>query len=118
MLTGVTPDMDVAREETFGPVAPLFRFDTEADAISLANARSSASRPIFLRPRHRPCLAGRECAGIRDHRRQHRPDLHRGCPFGGMKESGIGREGSKRRLEEFLEVNIAVHGRAFDPAIR
>src|SRR6188474_2244374 len=37
VLTGVTPDMDIAREETFGPVAPLFRFDTEADAISLAN---------------------------------------------------------------------------------
>ena len=37
VLTGVTPDMDVAREETFGPVAPLFRFDTDAEAVALAN---------------------------------------------------------------------------------
>jgi succinate-semialdehyde dehydrogenase/glutarate-semialdehyde dehydrogenase len=110
VLTGVTPDMDVAREETFGPVAPLFRFDTEADAISLANRTEFGLAAYFY---------GRDIGRVW----RVAEALEFGiigvntglistevAPFGGMKESGIGREGSKYGLEEFLEVKYLCMG--------
>ena len=110
VLTGVTPDMDVAREETFGPVAPLFRFDTEADAISLSNRTEFGLAAYFY---------GRDIGRVW----RVAEALEFGiigvntglistevAPFGGMKESGIGREGSKYGLEEFLEVKYLCMG--------
>ena len=110
VLTGVTSDMAVAREETFGPVAPLFKFDTDADAIALANDTEFGLAAYFYG---------------RDVRRVWRvaEALEHGivgvntglistevAPFGGMKESGIGREGSKYGIEEYLEVKYICVG--------
>jgi succinate-semialdehyde dehydrogenase/glutarate-semialdehyde dehydrogenase len=104
VLTGVTPDMDVAREETFGPVAPLFRFETEADAVALANATEFGLAAYFY---------GRDIGRVwrvAEALEYGIVGVNTGlistevAPFGGMKESGIGREGSKYGIEEFLEI--------------
>jgi succinate-semialdehyde dehydrogenase / glutarate-semialdehyde dehydrogenase len=104
VLTDVTTDMVITKEETFGPVAPLYRFKTEADAIKMANdtefglAAYFYSRDIGRVWRVAEALE----YGI--------VGINEGiisteiAPFGGMKESGIGREGSKYGIEEFLEV--------------
>ncbi len=110
ILTGVTPAMDVAREETFGPVAPLFRFDAEADAIALANATEFGLAAYFY---------GRDIGRIwrvAEALEYGIVGINTGlistevAPFGGMKESGIGREGSKYGIEEFLEVKYLCLG--------
>src|ERR1700680_3691981 len=110
VLTGVTPDMDVAREETFGPVAPLFRFETEADALALANRTESGLAAYFY---------GRDIGRVwrvADALEYGIVAINTGlistevAPFGGMKESGIGREGSKYGIEEFLEVKYLCMG--------
>ncbi|MGQ0665096.1 MAG: NADP-dependent succinate-semialdehyde dehydrogenase [Pseudomonadota bacterium] len=110
VLTGVTTQMAVAREETFGPVAPLFSFRTERDAIQLANdtefglAAYFYSRDIGRVWRVAEALE----YGI--------VGINTGiistevAPFGGMKESGLGREGSKYGIEEFLEIKYLCIG--------
>ncbi|MCC7079757.1 MAG: NADP-dependent succinate-semialdehyde dehydrogenase [Burkholderiales bacterium] len=110
VLAGVTQQMAMAREETFGPVAPLFRFKTEAELADLANATEYGLAAYFY---------------SRDIGRIWRiaEALEFGivgvniglistevAPFGGMKESGIGREGSKYGMEEFLEVKYLCMG--------
>ncbi len=104
VLTNVTPAMAVAKEETFGPLAPLFRFTDEADAVRLANdtefglAAYFYSRDIGRIWR----VAEKMEYGI--------VGINSGiistevAPFGGMKESGTGREGSKYGIEDFLEI--------------
>jgi succinate-semialdehyde dehydrogenase/glutarate-semialdehyde dehydrogenase len=104
ILTGVTTDMKVTKEETFGPVAPLFRFKTEEEAIEMANDTEFGLAAYFY---------------ARDLGRVWRvaEALETGmvgvntglistevAPFGGVKESGIGREGSKYGMDDFLEV--------------
>ncbi len=104
VLADVTPAMRCAREETFGPVAPLFRFRDEAEAIALANATEYGLAGYFF---------------ARDLGRVWRvaEALEYGmvgvnvgtlgnevAPFGGIKQSGIGREGSKYGIEEYLEL--------------
>jgi succinate-semialdehyde dehydrogenase/glutarate-semialdehyde dehydrogenase len=110
ILTGVTSEMDVAREETFGPVAALFRFDTERDAIRLANATEFGLAAYFY---------GRDIARVwrvADALEYGIVGVNTGlistevAPFGGMKESGIGREGSKYGIEEFLEIKYICLG--------
>jgi succinate-semialdehyde dehydrogenase/glutarate-semialdehyde dehydrogenase len=110
VLTEVTPDMAVAREETFGPVAPLFRFETEADAIDLANRTEFGLAAYFY---------GRDIGRVwrvAEALEYGIVGINTGAistevaPFGGMKESGIGREGSKYGLEEFLEVKYLCFG--------
>jgi succinate-semialdehyde dehydrogenase/glutarate-semialdehyde dehydrogenase len=110
VLTGVTPDMAVAREETFGPVAPLFRFETEADAIDLANRTEFGLAAYFY---------GRDIGRVwrvAEALEYGIVGINTGAistevaPFGGMKESGIGREGSKYGLEAFLEVKYLCLG--------
>jgi succinate-semialdehyde dehydrogenase/glutarate-semialdehyde dehydrogenase len=110
VLTGVTPDMDVAREETFGPVAPLFRFETEADALALANRTEFGLASYFY---------GRDVGRVwrvAEALEYGIVGVNTGlistevAPFGGMKESGIGREGSKYGIEEFLEVKYLCMG--------
>ena len=110
ILTGVTPAMAVAREETFGPVAPLFRFTTEADAIALANDTEFGLAAYFY---------GRDIGRIwrvAEALEYGIVGINTGiistevAPFGGVKESGLGREGSKYGLEEFLEVKYLCLG--------
>ncbi len=110
VLTGVTSEMDIAREETFGPVAPLFTFDTEADAIELANRTEFGLAAYFY---------GRDIGRVwrvAEALEYGIVGINTGlistevAPFGGMKESGIGREGSKYGIEEYLEVKYLCIG--------
>ncbi|MCY4012628.1 MAG: NAD-dependent succinate-semialdehyde dehydrogenase [Gammaproteobacteria bacterium] len=110
VLTEVTPAMKVAREETFGPLAPLFRFDTDDDAIRMANATEFGLAAYFYaRDIGRIWRVGEALEyGI--------VGVNVGiistevAPFGGMKESGIGREGSHYGLDEFMEVKYLCMG--------
>jgi succinate-semialdehyde dehydrogenase/glutarate-semialdehyde dehydrogenase len=110
VLGGATVGMDIAREETFGPVAPLFTFDTEEDAIRLANATEYGLAAYFY---------GRDLGRIwrvAEALEYGIVGVNTGlistevAPFGGMKQSGLGREGSKYGLEEFLEVKYVCLG--------
>jgi succinate-semialdehyde dehydrogenase / glutarate-semialdehyde dehydrogenase len=110
ILTGVTEDMMIMHEETFGPVAPLVKFKTEADAIRIANdtefglASYFYSRDIARVWRVAEALE----SGI--------VGINEGiistevAPFGGVKESGIGREGSKYGLEDYMEIKYLCFG--------
>jgi len=110
VLTEVTPSMRIAQEETFGPVAPLFRFNTEADAIALANAT-----PFGLAAYFYTRDLGRAWR-VAEALEYGMVGINEGvistevAPFGGMKESGIGREGSKYGIEEFLETKYVCMG--------
>src|SRR6185503_12459308 len=95
VITGATPAMKFAKEETFGPVAPLFRFKDEADAIRLANDTEFGLAAYFY---------GRDMGRVwrvAEALEYGLVGINTGlmatevAPFGGMKESGIGREGSK-----------------------
>jgi succinate-semialdehyde dehydrogenase/glutarate-semialdehyde dehydrogenase len=110
VLSGVTSQMKVAREETFGPVAPLFRFKTEAEAIKMANdtefglASYFYARDVGRIFRVSEALEyGMVCvnSGVLS---------TEVAPFGGMKQSGLGREGSKYGIEEFIEVKYLLLG--------
>jgi succinate-semialdehyde dehydrogenase/glutarate-semialdehyde dehydrogenase len=110
ILTGVTQAMKVSREETFGPVAPLFRFKTDAEAIAMVNDTEFGLAGYFY---------------SRDVGRVFRiaEEMETGmvcvnsgilsteiAPFGGVKQSGLGREGSKYGIEEYLEVKYLLIG--------
>ena len=110
VLTNVTPAMIIAREETFGPVAPLFRFRTDADAIALANDTEFGLAAYFY---------GRDIGRIwriAEALEYGIVGINTGlistevAPFGGVKESGLGREGSKYGMEEFLEIKYLCMG--------
>jgi succinate-semialdehyde dehydrogenase / glutarate-semialdehyde dehydrogenase len=110
ILADVTPAMLVAREETFGPVAPLFRFKTEQEAIQMANDTEFGLAAYFYSQNIGRVWRVSEAIeyGI--------VGINTGlisttvAPFGGVKESGIGREGSKYGIEEFLEVKYLCMG--------
>ncbi len=110
LLTGVTAEMKVAGEETFGPLAPLFSFDTEEEGIAMANDTPFGLASYFY---------------ARDLSRVWRVSeaLETGivavntgifstevAPFGGVKESGVGREGSKYGIDEYLELKYVCVG--------
>lgn len=110
IITNVTTDMKVAREETFGPVAPLFRFETEAEAVRMANDTEFGLAAYFY---------------TRDLARSWRVSealeygivgLNTGlistevAPFGGVKESGMGREGSKYGILDYTELKYVCVG--------
>jgi succinate-semialdehyde dehydrogenase/glutarate-semialdehyde dehydrogenase len=110
VLADVTPKMAVAREETFGPVAPLFRFKTEADAIALANDTEFGLAAYFY---------GRDIARVwrvAEALEYGIVGINSGlistevAPFGGVKESGLGREGSKYGIDEFVEIKYLCFG--------
>jgi succinate-semialdehyde dehydrogenase/glutarate-semialdehyde dehydrogenase len=110
VLANVTTDMAVSNEETFGPVAPLFRFRNEQEAIDLANNTEYGLAAYFY-SRDIGCIWRVSEAleyGI--------VGVNEGiisnevAPFGGVKESGIGREGSKYGLDEFLEIKYLCLG--------
>lgn len=106
VITNVTSSMLVAREETFGPVAPLFRFETEEEVISMANntefglAAYFFSRDIGRIFRVAEAL---ESGMVAVNTGNFSNEV---APFGGVKQSGLGREGSKYGLEEFLEIKL------------
>ena len=110
VLANVTTDMAVSREETFGPVAPLFRFRDEQEAIDLANnteyglAAYFYSRDIGRIWRVSEALEY-GIVGINEGIISNEV-----APFGGMKASGIGREGSKYSIDEFLEIKYLCLG--------
>lgn len=110
VLTQVGPDMGVAREEIFGPVAPLFPFHTEAEAVALANATEYGLAAYFYsRDVGRAFRVGEALeygmVGINTGLISNEV-----APFGGIKQSGLGREGSRYGLEEYLEVKYLCLG--------
>jgi succinate-semialdehyde dehydrogenase/glutarate-semialdehyde dehydrogenase len=110
ILANVTQEMMVAREETFGPVAPLFKFKTEADVIAMANdtpfglAAYFYSRDVGRVWRIAEAL---ECGIIGINEGIISSEV---APFGGYKQSGLGREGSHHGVEEFLEIKYMLMG--------
>jgi succinate-semialdehyde dehydrogenase/glutarate-semialdehyde dehydrogenase len=110
VLVDVTPEMLVAREETFGPVAPLFRFKTDADAIRLSNDTEFGLAAYFY---------SRDLGRVwrvAEALEYGMVGINTGlistevAPFGGVKESGLGREGSKYGIEEYLEIKYLCFG--------
>ncbi|MEL6677074.1 MAG: NAD-dependent succinate-semialdehyde dehydrogenase [Pseudomonadota bacterium] len=110
ILTGVTQDMKVAREETFGPMAPLFKFETEEEAVAMANATEFGLAAYYYTRDIGRCwrvgealeygIVGLNTGLISTHV----------APFGGVKQSGLGREGSKYGTEDFLEIKYLCMG--------
>ena len=110
VLTDVTPAMRVAKEEIFGPVSPLFRFKTEDEAIALANdTEYGLAAYFYTRDISRAWRVGEALeygligcnAGLIS---------NEVAPFGGVKQSGLGREGSKYGIDEYLEVKYVCFG--------
>ncbi|MCJ8507143.1 NAD-dependent succinate-semialdehyde dehydrogenase [Rhizobium lemnae] len=103
VLTGCTTEMQLASEETFGPVAPLFRFETEEEAVNIANDTPFGLAAYFYtRDMARAWRVGEALeSGM--------VGLNTGAismavsPFGGVKQSGLGREGAREGIEEYLE---------------
>jgi succinate-semialdehyde dehydrogenase / glutarate-semialdehyde dehydrogenase len=110
VLADVTSAMKIAREETFGPVAPLFRFETEADAIRMANdTEYGLACYVFTRDLGRSwrMMEALEygMVGINEGLAS-----SEAAPFGGVKDSGLGREGSKYGLDDYLNIKYALFG--------
>ncbi|WP_171181299.1 NAD-dependent succinate-semialdehyde dehydrogenase [Ruegeria sp. HKCCD8929] len=110
VLTGVTTEMAVAREETFGPLAPIFTFDNEEEAIRLANDTEFGLAAYFY---------SRDIGRIwrvAEALEYGMVGINEGiistevAPFGGIKESGVGREGSHYGIEEFVETKYLCMG--------
>lgn len=103
IITGATQEMELAKDETFGPVAPLFRFAGETEAVELANATQyGLAAYIFTQNLDR---MWRVCDAIETGMVGVNEGLisNEVAPFGGIKESGLGREGSRYGIEEYLE---------------
>jgi len=110
VITGVTADMRVAREETFGPLAPLFRFSDEADVVRQANdTEFGLAGYFYTRDLGRTFRVAEALeygmVGINTGLISNEV-----APFGGMKSSGLGREGSKYGLDEYLEIKYLCLG--------
>jgi succinate-semialdehyde dehydrogenase/glutarate-semialdehyde dehydrogenase len=110
VLVDVTPDMRVAREETFGPLAPLFRFSDEAEVIRQANdTEFGLAGYFYTRDLGRAFRVGEALeygmVGINTGLISNEV-----APFGGIKASGLGREGSKYGLDEYLEIKYLCLG--------
>ncbi|EPG5814143.1 NAD-dependent succinate-semialdehyde dehydrogenase [Acinetobacter baumannii] len=104
VLTGVTQDMKVSKEETFGPLAPLFRFKTENEAVAMANdTEFGLAAYLFTQSTARQWRVGEALeygmVGINTGAISNEV-----APFGGVKQSGLGREGSKFGIEEYVEM--------------
>ena len=110
LLTGVTTEMAVAREETFGPVAPLFRFSSEDEAIRMANDTEFGLAAYFYSRdigRIWRVSEGLEYGIVGVNEGIISNEV---APFGGVKESGIGREGSKYGMDDFVEIKYLCMG--------
>ncbi len=110
VLTGVRHDMDIALEEVFGPVASIFRFETDEEAVAAANDTPyGLAAYFFTRDLARAWQVGEalEYGMVAVNSGMLMTEL---APFGGIKESGIGREGAREGLEEFLETKYLAMG--------
>jgi succinate-semialdehyde dehydrogenase/glutarate-semialdehyde dehydrogenase len=110
VLTGVTPDMAVFRNEIFGPVAPVVRFSTEAEVIAMANdTEFGLASYFYTRDIGRVWRVAEALeygiVGINEGMISNEM-----APFGGVKESGSGREGSKYGIEDYVEVKYMLMG--------
>ena len=109
VLTGMTPDMEMFREETFGPVAGLFRFSTDDEAVAMANdTEFGLAAYIFTNNTSRLFRVGEalEYGMVSANTGIFSSEVG---PFGGVKSSGLGREGSKYGIDEFLEIKFGEH---------
>ncbi|RVJ86875.1 NAD-dependent succinate-semialdehyde dehydrogenase [Sinorhizobium meliloti] len=104
VVTGATQAMKIAREETFGPVAPLFRFETEEEAIAMANDTEFGLAAYFYTENVRRTWRVAEALeyGMVGHNTGQ--ISNEVAPFGGVKQSGLGREGSQYGIDEYLEI--------------
>jgi succinate-semialdehyde dehydrogenase / glutarate-semialdehyde dehydrogenase len=110
VLTNISKDMRVAREEIFGPIAPIFKFKTESEAIAMANdTEFGLASYVYTRDVGRVWrvaegieygMVGVNEVGI----------TNDAIPFGGVKESGLGREGSKYGIDDYLEIKYICMG--------
>src|SRR5579862_7371092 len=110
LLTEVTPEMKVSREETFGPVAPLYRFKKDEDAVKLANNTEfglaayfysrDVGRVFRIAEAIETGMVGINVGIL----------ANEVAPFGGVKQSGLGREGSKYGVDDFLEIKYLAIG--------
>ena len=110
ILTGVTPDMRVSTEETFGPVAPLFKFETEEQVIELANNTEFGLASYFYSKDVAKIFRVAEAleygmVGINTGLISTET-----APFGGIKQSGLGREGSKYGIDDYTEIKYMCLG--------
>jgi len=110
VLTGVTREMKIFSEETFGPVAPLIRFKTDAEVVEMANdSEFGLASYFYSRDIGRAWRVAEQLeAGM--------VGVNTGlittqvAPFGGVKESGLGREGSKYGIDEYVEIKYICFG--------
>jgi succinate-semialdehyde dehydrogenase/glutarate-semialdehyde dehydrogenase len=110
ILTGVTQDMQVAKDETFGPLAPLFSFKTEEEVIGYANDTEFGLASYFYSRdigRIWRVMEGLEYGIVGINEGIISTEV---APFGGVKESGVGREGSKYGIDDFIELKYALFG--------
>ncbi|MBV8227789.1 MAG: NAD-dependent succinate-semialdehyde dehydrogenase [Verrucomicrobia bacterium] len=110
VLANVTPQMKVAKEETFGPLAPLFRFETDQQAIEMANDTEFGLASYFYSRdigRIWRAAEGLESGMVGINTGLISNEV---APFGGVKQSGLGREGSHYGIEEFVEIKYLCFG--------
>jgi succinate-semialdehyde dehydrogenase/glutarate-semialdehyde dehydrogenase len=110
VITGVTPEMMVAREETFGPLAPLFKFKTEEEALKMANDTEFGLAAYFYSRdvgRVWRVAEGLEYGIVGINEGLISTEV---APFGGVKESGVGREGSHYGMDDYLEIKYLCMG--------
>jgi succinate-semialdehyde dehydrogenase/glutarate-semialdehyde dehydrogenase len=110
VIANVTPDMAVAREETFGPVAPIFKFKDEAEGIRMANATEFGLACYFFTKdlgRAFRVAEGLEYGQVGVNAGVITTEV---APFGGVKESGLGREGSKYGWDDYVNVKYVCIG--------
>jgi succinate-semialdehyde dehydrogenase/glutarate-semialdehyde dehydrogenase len=109
VVTGITPAMKVSNEETFGPLAPLFKFETEEEVVKLANDTIFGLASYFYAKD-----IGR-ITRVQEALEYGMVGVNSGlistevAPFGGVKQSGLGREGSSFGVEDYLEIKYIAH---------
>jgi len=110
VLADVTPDMQICHEETFGPVAPVVKFETEDEAIALANASEFGLASYFYARdvgRVWRVAEALEAGMVGVNTGLISTEV---APFGGVKQSGLGREGSRHGLDDYMEIKYICLG--------